>query len=131
MKLGEVQKLWVENLRKHPERQTSEVLGFKDKETGYKACCLGELLLCKYRLNKKKMPFDKRGNILSDGDLESLIGNYKDLGLKSSIGHVDFVRDEEITHDQSLAEANDSGFSWKEIAEFIEKYPEKVFTKSV
>ena len=57
MKLGKLQKFWIEQLRKHPERQITELLGFKTSKRKYRACCLGEAFLCYYRMKKKETSF--------------------------------------------------------------------------
>ena len=131
MKLGPIQTLWLEQLEKHPERQMSKSLGFGDARN-YKACCLGELLICKSRIKKLKFPFFD-GELL-DGDyfrggspeLE-LENSWQELGLRGSSGALKL----QFKGHDCLADANDNEMTWPEIAKFIRENPDAVFTKSV
>ena len=136
-KLGKIQKAWIKSLRDHPDRQHKGSLGIGNSGN-YKACCLGELLITKCRIGKKKIPFSKRG-ILLDGkegiNCDFLDQSYKKLGLFDEEGW--FYNDYNYYHKKnktlynSLYEMNDGGVTWPEIADFVEQYPEKVFCKSV
>lgn len=125
--LGPLQKLWVESLRAHPERQGNYRLG-KGNVTNYTACCLGELHLCAHRLANKKLPFSASGLIVSDDDEALLTRHWAEYGLYSPDGKILGEGWEEFS---SLATANDQGKTWLEIADFIEQNPEKVFTRPV
>lgn len=140
MELGTIQKAWIKSLREHPERQTSNCLGYKSKDSeDYKACCLGEALCVLYRINGKNA-FDlfNNGRLLdfNNSILLNEVTAYR-LGLHTGNGHVEygtngssfFIYKKQIL--DSLSSANDAGMTWPEIADFIEKYPESVFTKSV
>ena len=147
MKLGKIQKAWVESLKANPQRQMTNKLG-KGTPKDYTACCLGELLCVRARLRKKKLPFTSN-NIIRDGGFSSSISldvSFNQLGLKSDIGQIDFSIDGakdwlnqskpkskgiETNGIFCLANMNDNGWTWPEIAEFIQKFPEAVFTKSV
>lgn len=135
-KLGPLQELWLSQLEKYPERKMEGQLG-EGSSRKYKACCLGELHLCAFRLKKKVLPF-LNGQIIdcnreerSDSTLEV---SYKQYGLNDEIGTIKgkgvYVKSIKA-YVNDLSYANDNGVSWTEIAEFIRKYPEKVFTKSV
>jgi hypothetical protein len=129
MKLGKLQKFWIEQLKKHPEKQTKKMLG-EGTSDNYKACCLGELHLCAFRLEKKKLPFID--NQIYDGQKYggTLASSYKKYGLLSPQGT--FKKDYDYHKDsESLAHLNDKGVSWTEIADIIERNPENVFNKSV
>lgn len=141
MKLGPIQKAWVEALRAHPERQRSLMLGTKTKNS-YQACCLGELVINTCRIKKKKIPWD--GSLLMvSGNTEVLHQAYDKYGLKSASGriHSEFYKDimnfirakhpEFYTESLSLAIINDRGIPWTTIADVIEKFPEALFDKSV
>ena len=131
--LGPLQKMWLEQLRKHPERQISHCLGYGTPKE-YKACCLGELHLCAHRLANKKLPFDSNNRICDDSIYGTLSYSYEQYGLNSSVGQsvkeftTSFIEDKSF---YTLAQANDGGVSWPEIADIIEKNPENFFTKSV
>lgn len=128
MKLGKLQKMWVEQLRKHPERQTRGILG-KGTPQDYQACCLGELHLCAHRLKKKKLPF-VNGVVVDTTNTECLEYSYEKYGLRSDIGYLK-GKSGEWRDGFALAEMNDNSVPWTEIADFIEQNPEKVFTRSV
>lgn len=133
MELGKLQKAWVESLRKHPERQTPNTLGFKENNNSYRACCLGELLCVSYKIKKKKMPFNEDGLLEEKGGSNiSLFESFIDFGLKNSTGG---FFDSTVYYKNrtfiSLAEMNDGGLTWPEIADFVENNPELVFVKSV
>lgn len=124
MKLGPVQRKWVETLKEKPHRQTNNVLGERKANGHVNACCLGQALLCLYEHKNMQLPVGK----LFSGDEEgSLREHYQDLGLIDEEGSI-------IGFDEnydSLAEMNDDGCTWSEIAEFIENNPEKVFNESL
>lgn len=123
MKLGPLQRKWVETLKKYPHRQTTKVLGERKKNGHIKACCLGQALLCLLEHKGEELPV---GELTSGGPSirSELSEHYEELGLYDDVGQI-------YGSDDCLAEMNDHGRTWKEIAEFIESNPEKVFTKSV
>lgn len=132
--LGPLQKMWLESLEKHPERQGRKVLG-EGNSTHYKACCLGELLICEARLQGKPLPFSE-DNVLYDGNSFYLYDSYKRLGLRSKEGALKehagfFFRGGKEICLHSLARMNDHGYTWPEIAAYIRANPENVFTKPV
>lgn len=138
MELGPIQKEWIKSLREHPERQMSGHLGAKSEDgKNYKACCLGEGL-CMLRRLEGKDPlnfFEPGGRLLDNVEHNYLIPETADkLGLHDGKGQLKG----EVAYIQarghrlySLSSANDTGMTWPEIADFIEKYPDSVFTKSV
>ena len=130
--LGALQKMWLEQLRKHPERQMSGYLGYGTPQN-YKACCLGELHLCAHRLANKKLPFGSDNRIYDDSTYGTLYHSYGQYGLNNSVGQSDKTFATSFNNQvfYSLAQANDAGISWSEIADIIEKNPENFFTKSV
>ena len=127
MELGKIQKAWVKSLREHPERQCKNRLGYKEGSS-YRACCLGEGLLTVCRMNKKKLPFLITGEISDKINRDCLQFSYKKLGLLDDNGRCEGLK---YNDQQSLAQLNDNGYTWTEIADFIEKYPNIVFNKSV
>lgn len=159
MKLGKIQKEWVKSLKAHPKRQIEGILGKRyENKPGYKACCLGELLMCEARIRHKKLPFvnlredalkravyNTEAEIKDGTSISYLSESYKRLGLRSHDGNVansyidritDFVNKNHtkavnIPSCFSLASMNDNKIPWPLIAEVIEKYPEAFFTKSV
>ena len=141
MELGSLQKQWIESLRANPERQMSDELG-RGNSRIYRACCLGELHICYHRKMKKKIPFIKgqlvdidpiggRNRIPEEGLLSF---SYEKYGLRDDTGSllnsVRVIKGSKKIF-SSLAEMNDGGWSWLEIADYIEKNPENVFKKSV
>lgn len=138
--LGPLQKLWIQFLREHPERQTKDILGRKAGDD-YVACCLGELHLCYHRLNNLPLPFitiDKHEFIIDTYDYNNLQldASFKDYGLHDANGSFKFKHMEAVMgggskYYTSLAIANDAGATWVQIADFIEANPECVFEKSV
>lgn len=140
--LGPIQKEWVQSLKDHPERQMMAQLG-KGNINNYKACCLGELLICYNRAKEIFIEFDSELNLIDrpKGSNKLLYTSafpsysYESLGLYSANGDfkatsLDFLeyKFKEFT---SLASANDHGVPWPVIAEFVEQYPEKIFKISV
>ena len=138
MKLGPIQKAWLKNLRAHPERQMEEQLGERTNDGGYKVCCLGEALLTLYREYDSidieseseflDHVFQGDGVLYDHGAMEALENSYDELGLRDSEGVFDNIR---LGDAISLAEANDLGYTWLQIADFIEENPETVFSRSV
>jgi hypothetical protein len=148
-KLGPLQKLWLKNLKGHPERQTSDVLGSREVNSNsskYMACCLGELHVCHARLHKKKLPFID-DQIMDDTSDSNLARSFEKYGLRGNSGackvpvEVEFVpiyardvfddKKPKLKRFASLAIMNDNGVPWKQIAKIIQADPENFFTKSV
>lgn len=127
--LGPLQRMWLDQLRKHPERQAKDQLGYVYVED-YKACCLGELHLCAHRINGKKFPFveDKIVDGVDDMSLET---SYELYGLRDPIGSPERTIKINGGFYDSLSELNDGGITWPEIADIVEADPENFFTKSV
>ena len=131
MKLGPLQKAWVAALRAHPERQIKGRLG-RGTPTNYQACCLGELHLCHHRLKHERLPFNENGRIIDQLNNASAVGtlvySFEKYGLR---GNSAPLKSKTLNGNKSLVDANDQGETWDKIADFIEKYPEEVFAKSV
>jgi len=126
MKIGPIQEQWLQRLEQHPELQTNARLG-ELTEDGYRACCLGEYLLTYHRCLGTDISRLFNNGVLQDGDdYYVLVESFDDLGLQDDAAHI--FGDCEY---DSLAEMNDNGVSWPEIAAYIRKYPEMVFTKSI
>jgi hypothetical protein len=125
MKLGKLQKKWVNTLKKHPERQTTERLGII-VDGKKKMCCLGQagLIIRSCFWNKKSVLLERGSN--STGVLEN---NFMKIGLRSHVGGITYYPNGDPI---SLAELNDDGdHTWVDIAYLIEAAPELFFTKSV
>lgn len=134
-KMGELQTLWVKSLREHPERQMTKKLGMGTPRN-YKACCLGELHLCYHRMKGKKLPFYDDSildNIPEYPNFSSLGHSYEKYGLFSTNGQR--IDKERIYINKKsascLADANDMGITWVEIADYIEANADQIFTHSV
>lgn len=122
MELGPLQTKWIESLETHPERQRTDLLGKRDPDGSYKACCLGEGGLiagvCEWS---------------DSGYLQTIVGKntsslsdltFKALGLRGPFG-------EAASEDgaEKLANLNDCGTTWSEIAKKLRANPEKYFTE--
>lgn len=121
---GPIQTKWLESLEAHPERQATSVLGFKNPDNTYKACCLGELGLiaglCEWFSNKL---IAKSNSQNLDVYLSEV---YEEVGLYSENGN---HKDNE--YNQSLSFLNDNGKTWPQIAAIIRANPEDYFFKSI
>ena len=136
MKLGKIQKAWIADLRKYPERQFKNKLGEKNEKGEIKACCLGQALLtyCEVEGIKPVWEYEKSNDsyVLSDF-LHSemyLVGSYNKLGLRDGAG--DLLNSVVIGNCiySSLASMNDNDIPWSKIADYIESNPENVFQES-
>lgn len=114
-KLGPLQRKWIRALRSGKYKKGTRVLHCEE-DNSY--CCLGVANKC---LNL---------NETSSGYLSN---TYERIGLFGSSGYIinnyKFPRGTELYG--SLVQMNDSRISHKKIAEFLEKNPELVFSKSV
>lgn len=136
MKLGKRQLAWVEALEAHPERQMKGGLG-KGTPRKYKACCLGEACLVKARRLGDNFPFLSDGDLFDEktyttGILNTGGDTVKYFALRSGTGSAeeDFKIERHPKHFVSLANANDNGASWTEIAAAIRRNPANFFTES-
>lgn len=121
MKLGPLQKQWLHNLKTYPERQMTEVLGKRNEDGSYKACCLGEAAIICGTAN-----WDKRGNLYDlVEENKNVLKSYEAIGLRNSVG-----RRLDTETEGFLAQLNDSGKTWPEIAAIIEAEPDQYFTES-
>lgn len=141
-KLGPIQEAWLKSLEENPDRQRGGKLAEfnpNDKDD-YKACCLGELILTKHRLEGTK-PIIKQNKLYSNEKYDAIIEdyglngvmieNYQDYGLDAAMGVIkDGFKWNNIIY-FSLARLNDVGCPWPEIARLIRANPEKVFNKSL
>lgn len=140
MELGPVQKLWLRSMNEHPERQGKGVLAIKlsADATNYNACCLGELHICALKSEGVEPSFREdhgylylKGNVIMQdgGSSVYLVDSWQKYGLYSDCGEFKDYKKHKIGEGiySSLAEANDSGATWAEIATFIEANPEEVF----
>lgn len=128
---GPIQTAWLKSLRENPDRQMKHSLGQKDyldadpdsqDAEKYHACCLGEAGLiagvCEWE-----------GYILVVAGCEyksknkSLLEVYGAIGLRSNIGGAKDNID-------SLANLNDGGKTWPEIADIIEANPTRYLAES-
>lgn len=131
--LGPIQKQWIEDLRKYPERQAP--YGLASRIAGeIKACCLGQLILTDCELTGKEAEWE--GSTLhcfGKPGATAFVHNYTDYGLNSLNGAIKggYYLEYEREKYHALAYANDRGVPWSVIADFIEQNPEAVFTKSV
>lgn len=150
--LGPRQLKWVEALEAHPERQTQQTLGTREKEylkehfekTGvkipYLACCLGEACVVKNKIQKKTSVFNSYDVIEAGSGCKTFLslsevnyfGFYDEEGLilekyrfKKYLGK---YLNGKIYDKLSLA--NDKGATWLQIAFFVRKYPQAVFKES-
>jgi len=131
MKLGPLQEYWVSQLEKYPEKQLKEKLFEGSSSKNYKSCCLGESMLCINRFNKQKVWDDEIIKLENEGEgglKKSVIEKY---GFYNEIGQFKNNKFKYLKNKNSLAELNDGGFTWPQIAAIIRKNPGNVFSKSV
>lgn len=139
-KFTEIQKYWIQSLRDYPERQLAERLGIIDKEGNMELCCLGQGLVC---LKEKKLIdrniwfgdelisgyiADDEGDGIGDTDVLT-VEDYELLNLTNIEGG--FKEPFGINGEMyaSLIDMNDSNwFTWNDIADYMEMFPENVFT---
>jgi hypothetical protein len=122
-KLGPLQKKWIKTLKNHPERQMKHSLGKLLTNGSYKCCCLGQakIIIETSKGNNYRECF--KNSIIIDGGMNCLVNSYTEIGLYSCNGSI-------RRSSNSLARMNDIGYTWKQIAEFIENNPELVFKES-
>ena len=133
--LGPLQKMWVQSLREHPERQMGGQLGEVTKTGDYKACCLGELLICASNIGLATKDF-KPGYDIKDTTNAKVIASEGYLSAKTAeiVGlhtYAGALLTGNLEGNYSLASANDNGVSWTTIADYVETHPENIFKKSV
>lgn len=143
MELGPIQKQWVADLRAHGARQGVGVLGQKNAEGNWsRMCCLGQLHLTACEMNGGEValtPKDFMHTLSPTGKRDiGELHNYKDYGLRSSLGvleksvksgDIEYFEEGTLGYWTSLAEFNDEGVSWANIARYIEEHPDNVFTE--
>jgi hypothetical protein len=130
--LGPNQKKWIAALRANPEQQIKNQLGLRKGKEGKEGfCCLGKgaeiLGLGQWEERKNGVYYFCDYNI---GVLD--IPSYEALGLRSCSGTFKkaiLINGLTIV---SLAMLNDDapGFTWVDIADYMEQHPENVFVKS-
>lgn len=125
MTLGPIQKQWIENLRKYPDRQMKGQLASGNLEN-YRACCLGELAICTLKANEEEIDFED-SLFIDESEIDLL--DFEKFGLFDSMGGISHLANKEYLH-KSLAGLNDNGTTWPEIADMVEKNPHHFFTKS-
>lgn len=134
-KIGPLQEFWLQQLEKHPNKQMHEFLG-KGNARSYKACCLGEGAICTYRFKKKKFNhlFDVDGylNLGENYAYYTLPSEFvNQLGLYDMQGEIRRTKhNKKASRYTSLADMNDRGVTWPEIAKFIRENPSLVFKES-
>lgn len=145
-KLGPWQKAWLRSLESGEHSQTKKHLTVFDKKTKeYKHCCLGvacEVLLA----NNETLDIDCVTNNISTLDIyvydddNGLAPNkvVETLKLYDAHGPIDkeqvpdhlrHILDQLVGNAVSLVEMNDNGVSFKEIARFIRRFPQAVFSE--
>lgn len=135
MELGPLQKKWVTDLREHAERQTDGCLGYIGNNDGeMHLCCLGQALIT-MKESEGINPIDvfvdewedwERFNLFDGCSDAELSKSYEKLGLHDDVGSFALDGVHEL---ESLADMNDQGVPWTEIADFIEENPKAVFSE--
>lgn len=138
MKLGPKQKEWIDWIRKNEQYKCCNQLGrFNPNNQLIECCILGSLLYTTVDQKINIIDFDYS---LIDSSLEKTEGvesicylkhSFEELGLYDPQGS--FFNKTLVFYDKeanSLSEANDDLIPWSIIADFVEEYPEAVFTKS-
>ena len=111
----EALELWLTTLEQHPERQTTGYL----KKSNNKMCCLGQLCDLLYEPNETQLLEGDYYSYGEDENIEDLPEEVVEfMGFYGPYGELD---------NSTLAQLNDDGITWPEIAKFIRENPEKVF----
>ena len=123
-KFGPNQEKWLAELESGDNLQCRQSLIEVDNQGNVSYCCLGLAA-------DKVLNLEKTNSYFKDGEcrlIDFLDNNvYKKLGLFSPEGTI-----KDYCEEKSLAELNDDyRFSFNEIAKFIRKNPEQVFSESV
>jgi hypothetical protein len=124
-KLGPLQQKWVAYLKKNGHKQGKGALGYIDeKDRRKKMCCLGAAgyAILKSCVWKDKTLLEKKTN-----DNLVLNHSYEKLGLRTENGSFGIL--ENLDDPAALSELNDQGYSWYEIACYLEAAPELFFTE--
>lgn len=128
-KLGPLQEYWVTQLEKYPEKQLTGRLFEGTSSKDYKACCLGEAILCVNRVNKKKIWSTEI--IQQEMELVLTQNTIEKYGFYSKRGKFKNNNFKYLKYNNSLASLNDGGFTWPEIPAIIRRNPANVFSKAV
>lgn len=129
MKLGPKQKKWIAFLKENGHLQGVGRLGKKDGNK-IELCCLGVAGLRIIRSCR----WD--GEILVEKEQRAtgtLLDSHGEIGLLSEMGEIRYPSKyrKRTTEPPHLAEMNDEGYTWYEIACYLEAVPELFFSKSV
>ena len=151
-KFGPNQKKWLRLLESGKYRRTTGRLCRVSKNGNKSYCCLGlaaekvislesEIVSSKTFGEKDYLNFHDNNPTDVFGDAAGLPGiSFKELGLNSRIGtfmkdgdYYSYYKGEMIQTlvNPSLARLNDIGYTFKQIARIIRKFPKYVFNKSV
>lgn len=118
MELGPLQTKWLEELRSGKHKQCTEDLRFRDSY-----CCLG--VAAEFVLGIKPQRAAPSNHWTFNGNSGCLAeGDWEQMGLVGDEGNFAEYRDD----GGSLASLNDKGWTFTEIADFIEANPDLVFT---
>lgn len=118
MELGPNQKKWIEAIR---SGEYSQAKNYLRTEGGY--CCLGVAV---------KVISGREPKIRGTGQLLGVYSSVrKALKLRGSSGElVSYIETGDWTRADSLAKLNDDGWTFDQIADYIEANPEDVFIES-
>jgi hypothetical protein len=113
-------KAWVKDLRTTRAKQTRNTL---HRVSDNRFCCLGRACVVYNRLHKNKLPVSHDCAYYSYAGEEDVLPKRVRvwLGLNTNAGHFG---------NESLAKLNDSGKTFKEIADIIESEPDGLFVKA-
>lgn len=136
----EIRTKWVKSLIESPSyKQRKGALGMKSRNGSYQACCLGELCLIATEVLGENIASFNEDEILytSSGkhhypDEEFAVDQFKMFSSKGALRpNADLMsfktKDDKLITVPTLAYANDSDVSWKEIGKFIDKRPDLIF----
>jgi len=114
----EALELWLTTLEQHPERQTTGYL----KKSNNKMCCLGQLCDLLYEPNEIQLLEGYYYSYGEDENIDDLPEEVVEfMGFYGPYGELD------NSAGDTLAQWNDDGTTWPDIAKFIRENPEKVF----
>ena len=124
MELGPIQKRWIEELRSGRFKQGKKKLCRDPGNGDLRYCCLG--VLC-YAISGSPSESED-----GDGGVDYLWCGKADVLPESIMVEAGLHGDQGDTNDRhrSLAEKNDSGWTFQEIADELEEHPERYFERS-
>jgi hypothetical protein len=125
--LGPLQEKWLKELESEKYKQGRGYLCQKAEDDSNVYCCLG--IAAEFVLNISPIRLIHEATC-EFGGFRQFLRDFDRMGLDSDVGSLItpfYLKEQRI---KSLADMNDKGWTFKEIAAYIRSNPENVFTKS-